>query len=81
MNDRAIVKMLIKEKGTSQTKLAESAGFKSQSNITGLLNNNLKGMRTDNLYRLLSAMGCSLIVRDNETGREYVITEDKNSTD
>lgn len=81
MNAKETVKTLMKKKGISQAEIAGLAGYKRQSNVSNMLNENTKGMRTDNLYRLLTAMGCSLIVRDNETGREYEITEDENSTD
>jgi transcriptional regulator with XRE-family HTH domain len=63
-------------RGWSQSELAKEAGYKSQSNITGLLNNNKNGIRMDNVVRLLTAMGCEIIVRDKMgTKKEWVISE------
>ena len=47
-----------------QPELAKRAGFASQSNITGFLNNNTNGIRFDNLFRMLDAMGYDIVVRD-----------------
>ena len=78
MTEKQVVREVMSLRGISQQKLAEIAGFKSQSNITGLLNNNDKGIRIDNLLRVLNAMGCDIIVRDNLSNetplREWVIT-------
>lgn len=64
MTEKDVVRKVMKMRGWSQPKLAEEAGFKSQSNITGLLNNNKNGIRMDNLFKMLSAMGCEIIVKD-----------------
>ena len=64
VSEKEVVREVMKMRGWSQTTLAEKAGFKSQSNINGLLNNSIAGMRIDNLYRILHAMGCEIIVRD-----------------
>lgn len=64
MTEKQVVREVMAMRGWSQTKLAEEAGFKSQSNITGLLNNNQNGIRMDNLYKMLNAMGCEIVVRD-----------------
>jgi predicted XRE-type DNA-binding protein len=61
-------------RGWKQPKLAKEAGFKSQSNITGLLNNNKNGIRIDNLVKMLSAMGCEIVVRDKmDSKKEWII--------
>lgn len=78
MTEKEIVREVMQIRKWSQPKLAEEAGFKSQSNITGLLNNNKNGIRIDNLYKILSAMGCEIIVRDKMgTEKEWIITMDK----
>ena len=64
MNEKEIVREVMGLRKWSQADLAREAGFKSQSNITGLLNNNKNGIRIDNLVKMLSAMGCEVIVRD-----------------
>jgi transcriptional regulator with XRE-family HTH domain len=74
MTEKDVVRKVMKLRGWSQPKLAEESGFKSQSNITGLLNNNKNGIRMDNLFKMLDAMGCKIIVRDDMgSGQEWVI--------
>ncbi len=76
MNEKDVVREVMKMRGWSQSTLAEESGFKSQSNITGLLNNNRNGIRIDNLVRMLSAMGCEIVVRDKMgSGKEWVVEE------
>ena len=48
MTARDVVKEIMILKKVSQTKLAELAGFKSQSNVTGILNRGTT-MKVDNL--------------------------------
>lgn len=74
MTAKDIVKEIMSDKGISQSKLAELAGFKSQSNITGYLNRG-SSMRVDNLIQMLSAMDCELIVRERTSQEEWVVVE------
>ena len=64
MNEKDIVREIMKKRGWSQSMLAHEAGFAGQTNITGLLNNNKNGIRVDKLYILLKAMGCEIVIRD-----------------
>ena len=74
MTEKEVVRRVMKLRGWSQPMLAKEAGFKSQSNITGLLNNNQNGIRMDNLFKMLNAMGFEIVVRDTMgSGREFVI--------
>ena len=74
MNASEIIKELIRFRGWSQSILAEKAGFKSQSNITGILNNSKGGIKIDNLVKLAGAMGCEVIIRDTMgSKKEWVI--------
>ena len=74
MTEKDVVRKVMKLRGWSQPTLAKEAGFKSQSNITGLLNNNQNGIRMDNLFKILDAMGCEIIVRDKMgTNQEWKI--------
>ena len=76
MTEKDVVRELMALRGWSQAKLASEAGFKSQSNITGLLNNNRNGIRIDNLFRMLDAMGCEIVVRDKMgSKKEWVIDQ------
>ncbi len=72
MNEKEIVREVLALRKWSQAKLATEAGFNGQSNITGLLNNNKTGSRIDNLVKMLSAMGCEIVVRDKMgSGKEW----------
>lgn len=74
MTEKDVVRKGMTMRGWSQPKLAVEAGFKSQSNITGLLNNNKNGIRMDNLFKMLDAMGFEIVVRDKMgSGKEFVI--------
>lgn len=74
MTEKDVVRKGMLMRGWSQPKLATEAGFKSQSNITGLLNNNKNGIRMDNLFKMLDAMGFEIVVRDKMgTNKEFVI--------
>lgn len=77
MTEKDVVRELMALRGWSQAKLAAEAGFKSQSNITGLLNNNHNGIRIDNLFRMLDAMGCEIVVRDKMGSKKEWIIDQK----
>lgn len=75
MTEKEVVREVMAMRGWSQAKLAEEGKLGTQSNITGLLNNNKNGVRVDKLFAMLNAMGCELIVRDKMgSGKEWKIT-------
>lgn len=74
MNEKQVVREVMKLRGWSQPTLATEAGFNNQSNISGLLNNNKNGIRIDNLFKMLNAMGCEIVVRDKMgSKKEWII--------
>ncbi len=74
MTEKDVIRKVMALRGWKQPRLAAEAGFASQSNITGMLNNNKNGIRIDNLYRMLNAMGCEIVVRDKMGSKqEWVI--------
>lgn len=76
MTEKDVVREIMTLRGWSQSKLATEAGFKSQSNITGLLNNNQHGIRIDKLFLMLDAMGCEIVIRDKMgSKKEWVIDQ------
>lgn len=79
MTARDIVKEIMGIKNLSQSKLADMAGFKSQSNVTGILNRG-SSMRLDNFEQMLSAMGYKIIVVPEEVtppSDSYIVEEQK----
>lgn len=77
MTEKDVVREIMAMRGWSQAKLASEAGFKSQSNITGLLNNNQNGIRIDNLFRILDAMGCEIVIRDKMGSKKEWLIDQK----
>ena len=75
MTIRTYIRSKMAEREINQTALAEKAGFKNQSNIATLLKSD-KGMRTDNLFSLLEALNCELVIRDRDSGEEKTISRD-----
>ena len=74
MKETDVIRKIMIRRGWSQPKLARESGFKNQSNVSGLLNNNKNSMRVDSLFRMLHAMGFELIARDKMgSGKEFVI--------
>ena len=74
MTEKEVIRKVMNLKGWSQSMLAKKAGFKNQSNITGLLNNNKNGIRIDNLFKIFTALGCEIVIRDiKENEQEWVI--------
>jgi len=77
MTERQVIREVMKVRGWSQQKLAEEAGFKSQSNITAMLNTNTKGIRMDTLLKVVTAMGCEIVIRDKMgTKKEWIISDE-----
>lgn len=75
MTEKEIMREVMRLRGCSQSKLAEKAGFNSQLNISGLLNNNKNGIRIDKLLKVFTALDCEIVVRDKtRPGFEWVIT-------
>ena len=61
MNEKQILREAMKATHMSQQKLAEGAGYKTQSHIANILMR--PSMRVDVFVKLLNAMGCELLVR------------------
>ena len=76
INTSNVIKQILKFRDLTQRELADKAGYKSQSNITGLLNQG--DMRLSGLIKMVEALDCELIVRDKKgTSQEWIITEFK----
>lgn len=74
MTAKDIVKEIMGVRNWSQSRLAKEAGFKSQSNVTGILNRG-SSLRVDNLVQMIEAMGCELVIRDKNAGTEWSVSE------
>ena len=76
MNEKQIVKSIMRIKNCSQMTLAKELGYKGQTNINGLLNLSKNGMRCDILKQMLDVLGCELVIRDKfDKKQEWVVGE------
>lgn len=76
MLDRNIIKILLRQKQTSQLKLADSLGLKSQSNIAGIINRKDGCMGTDNFVKIVTALNADVVVYDLTTNRKFKVSPD-----
>ena len=74
MTVSTFIRTKIIERNISQKQLADRSGFKNQSNISTILKVN--NMHINNLFALLDALDCELIIRDKVTGVENVISKE-----
>lgn len=61
MNEKEILTAAMKTLGWTQTQLAEAAGYKTQSGVSGRLTGS--SMRVDTFVKMLSAMGYEVVVK------------------
>ena len=73
MNEKEIVRDIMKTLNINQSELASKTGYKSASGISEILNR--RGMRVDIFQKLVEAMGCELVVRNGE--KEWVVGGEK----
>ena len=73
MTEKEAIRLLLYETRMSQAELAAAAGYKSQSNITGFLNNTKRGMRVDSFLAMIHAMGYKMTITSKETGASVEI--------
>lgn len=73
MNAIELIREVMKQKEVSQARLADKIEGWSQSNITGILNNSKGNVRVANLYQILNALGCEIVVRSKTGKDEWVI--------
>lgn len=73
MNAIEVIREIMKKRELSQARLADKISGWSQSNITGILNNSKGNVRVGNLYQILNALGCEIVVRSKTGSDEWVI--------
>lgn len=72
MNEKEILKVVMKMRKVTQEQLAKNMGYTGQGAIGRLLARGT-GMRVDNLVRTLNELDCDLVVRDRFGKNEYVV--------
>lgn len=73
MNAIELIREVMKQREVSQARLADKIEGWSQSNITGILNNSKGNVRVANLYQILNALGCEIVIRSKTGKDEWVI--------
>lgn len=69
LDEKELLRKILKDKGWSQYRFAKECGYKYQSSVEGFLSRNVS-MRLDTLTTLLDVLGWDLFARDRETGEE-----------
>lgn len=77
MNEKEIVRDMMKTFGFNQTDLAAKTGYKSAAAISEILNR--RGMRVEILQKLVEAMDCTLVIRSDN--HEWTIGGEKKELD
>ena len=81
MNEKEIVKVLMKERKIGQVEMAKEMGYSGQGTVSRLLSGATNTMTVGTLTKMLGILGCDLIVKDRVNKREYAITEGDSDID
>lgn len=68
MKVNEILKKIVADSGFSQAVIAEKAGFKRQSNVTGILGN--ENMKMNSLLSILKVCGYKVVIVPERKGGE-----------
>ena len=72
MKAKEVIKSLMSDRHITQGDITKMMDMKSQSAVSGALN---RDMKITTLTRFLTALICELIIRDKDSGREYMVEE------
>ncbi len=71
MNERDILREILKLRDVTQVGLGEKLGYNSTSAVSTMLNR--QSMKADSMCRFLEALGCELVIRMKDEDREWVV--------
>lgn len=75
-----VIQMIMREKGVRAVDMANALG-KSRQTIYNTLHNDKhtkkRGMNFENVSEFVDVLGCEIVIRDVESGKEYVVKEEK----
>ena len=74
MKVSAILKQIMKDKKMKVPDIAEKMGISKNTVYNTFVNDKkseIHGMTYENVIRYANALGCDVIIRDRETGKEY----------
>ena len=73
LNTGNFIKQILNFRNLDQATLAEKCGYGNQSCVSGLITRG--NMRVDNLYKLLDAMDCEIVIKDKNSRQEWIIMD------
>lgn len=75
-----VIQTIMKDKNVRAVDMANALG-KSRQTIYNTLHNdkhtNKRGMNFENVAEFANVLGCEIVIRDVETGKEYVVKDEK----
>lgn len=78
MNEKEILKVVMKERKVTQEQLAKKLGYAAQAGVGRLLSRD-GSLRVDTLVKLLSALDYDVVIRDRWGRAEYAVDTDDDS--
>ena len=72
MKAKEIIKSVMTNRHITQGDITKLMNMKSQSNVSGALN---RDMKITTLNRFLATLNCELVIRDKNTGEEYTVDD------
>lgn len=81
MNEKEIVKVIMKERKIGQIEMAKEMGYAGQGTVSRVLSGATSTMTVATLTKMLDILGCDLVVKDRANKREYTITEGESDLD
>lgn len=72
MDHKEAIRMAMKKRKMTLQKLADAVGYNGTGSV-GMALRRENGIRTDTLVKLLNAMNYSVVIKDNESGEEWLL--------
>ena len=67
------LRIFMKDKHITQTKMAGELGYKTVAGITNRLDSSKNSMRFDMAYKFANVIGCDLVLRDRENPEKEIV--------
>ena len=67
------LRIFMKDKRITQTKMAGELGYKTVAGITNRLDSSKNSMRFDMAYKFANVIGCDLVLRDRENPEKEIV--------
>ncbi len=71
MNERDIIREILKLRNMTQADLAEKVGYSSAASVSMMLTR--QSMKADGMLKFLDPLNCELVIRMKDENREWVV--------